>query len=215
MSKLSRIVRSRSFVTVLAIILIFVSILWFWASRPPAQLTVSTSVISYDTRGRGSISARIGITNTSGTPMRLYIVSFGQDAVVRVESPKGWTTRDIGPMAKLPLLRKSIVAILPPGAGTTTVIQLPPETGRWQITYPVQPASKREAMIAKIPAKWRNSLRPLYTRLFSNKEGPEQEVTSAVFELPYVVKASHPEAPPSLLDFDPFFPAADVPKRDN
>jgi hypothetical protein len=201
--KLSRIARRRGFVGVLASLIIAIALLWAWVKRPPAKPTASLSVISYDTWERNSYSVRVGITNTSGTTLRFYLVSFGQDAVLRVESSKGWATRDIGRMAKLPFTRTSMGVLLPPGSGTTTIIQLPSDTLRWQLTYPVQAAGKRDRMIAKIPAKWRNSLRPLCKRLFSNRDEPEHNVTSDVFDLPLVLKPTNDEPPLRILELDP------------
>ena len=54
----------------------------------------------------------------------------------------------------------------------------------------------------RIPAKWRDRFRPLCERLFSGKEGPEHEIVSDMFEVPYVLKTKNVEAP-SINDFNP------------
>jgi hypothetical protein len=185
------------------------ALLYLLARRPAAKPPISIGVFSYDSWGKGpSLTVRIGITNTGRTAIRYNQVNFSGDAVLRTESRKGWTIRDIGPLAMLPLMR----ALLRPGSNTSAFISLPSNTLRWQVSYHVRAASLRDRVVSRIPAKWHGRLYPLCKRWLSDKEGPEKEIASDVFECPSVLKISNDEGPP-IFDSDPFSPVPAAAKR--
>lgn len=197
--------RTRSLTGILAVLaIVLVALLWFLARRPAAKPAISIGVLSYKPWARTApdFSVRLGITNTGRITIRYNQVNFSGHAVLRVESHKGWATRDIGPGAVFGVMS----ALLSPGSNTTAFILLPSNTRRWQITYQFRAACPRDRIMSKIPAKWRGRFRPLCERLFSGREGPEQEIVSDMFELPYPMRPSDHEAPP-LNDFDPLSPA--------
>jgi len=183
--------------------IVVIALVSVWTGRSTKKPSISIGVLSYDLWGKGpAFSVRLGVTNTSRTTIRYNQLNFSGDALLRTESQRGWTTRDIGPGAVFPLMP----ALLPPGSNAPAFILLPADTLRWQIRYPVRAASPRDRVMSRLPPKWRGRLRPLCERVFSAKEGPEQQIASDVFELPLVLRARSDETP-AHFDSDPFPPA--------
>ena len=156
-------------------------LIWFLARPSSGPEVLSIGVLCYGSWGQGpSVSVRIGITNVGQTTIEYNRLNFSSNAALYVESENGWTTRDIGPLAGLPLMP----TLLSPGASTSVSLVLPENTLRWQVGYKIRTASLRDRVSSRTPAKWRVRLQPLLEKLFSGKEGPEQEVRSRVFECP-------------------------------
>jgi len=191
--------RSRLTVILAVLAIAMVALLVSLAGRPVLKPAISIGVLEYSNWGKEpSFSVRLRITNTGRIPIRYNQFNFNGKAVLRTESNKGWTDRDIGPYAVFPWMS----AILLPGSNTFGNIALPADTLRWQIAYPVRAACQRDRVMARIPRKWTGRLRPICGQLFSDKEGPEQMIASEVFELPYILRASNDNVP-SASDFDP------------
>jgi hypothetical protein len=177
--------RTRSIVAILVVLeLLVAALLWIWAVRQTGRPrpAISIGVLAYEPwAGKGpSLLVRVGITNTGCRTITYNQINFDGDAWVRTESPSGWTTRDNGPFALLPLLPE----LLRPGSTTIVLIYLPEGTLRWQVGFKVRTASLSERVNRRIPAKWYRRLHPLCERYLSNKE-QEQDVQSGVFECPH------------------------------
>jgi hypothetical protein len=193
--------RSRLTVILAPLAIAVVAVIWFLAERPALKPAISIGVLEYRNWGKGpSLSVRLGITNTGRITIRYNQLNFDGRAVLRTESHRGWTDRDIGPGAVFPWM----TALLPRGSNTFAIIALPADTLRWQIKYPVRAACMRDRVMARIPRKWSGRLRPICGQFFSDKEGPEQMISSEVFELPYILRASNDNVPPPSV-FDPLF----------
>jgi hypothetical protein len=194
----------------LAIVIVMVTSRWVLPRRHSAKPVITIGVLSYGNWGNGpSLAVRVGMTNTGRTTLRYSHFNLSGDAMLRTESRKGWTTRDIEPRHNLPgpLLKR---AVLSPGSNSLATIVLPSDTLRWQVSYEVSAPSLRARVVSRLPNKWRTGLDPICKRLFSDKEGPTQVIVSDVFECPHLlVKESNDEYAP-IFDFDPikFFPSA-------
>ena len=185
----------------------------FWDGRAPeirfrlgtpsaGFRTVPFEPIVYDRDGR-NISVRVGIINAGHVALRYNRINFDGNARLRVESPTGWTNRNIGPLAGLPYLS----AVLKPGERTEAIILLPAGTLRWQVTYKARAASFRQSVVASLPPKWFPRLYPLCKRFLSDREGPDREITSAVFECPQHESVALPDWTPQPFGSDPPWPA--------
>ncbi len=164
--------------------------------------TLQFEPIIYDRDGR-NISVRVGITNTGHVALRYNRINFDGNAQLRVESQTGWTNRDIGPFALMPYLS----AVLNPGEHTEAIILLPAGTLRWQVSYKTQAASFRQRVVASLPSKWFPRLYPLCKRFLSDREGPDREITSAVFECPQHERVALPDWTPPPFGSDPLWSA--------
>ena len=198
--------RTRWLASILAALTIgLVALLWFLAQRPAARPTISIGVVSYEGRGRNGAAslARLGITNTGRTAICYDPFDFSAGArQLRIESQKGWRVSS-GTGLRVGFLEGMFV--LRPGAHTTAFVTLPSDARRWQITYRVRSASPRERVLSRIALKWRERLRPFCERHFSGAEGPMEEITSDVFEVPCVLRPSEDERQ-SSSEMEPLFP---------
>lgn len=185
----------------------------FWDGRAPqipfrlgtpstGFRTLQFEPISYDQEGR-NISVRVGITNTGHVALRYNRINFDANARLRVESQTGWTNRDIGPFALMPYLS----AVLKPSERTEAIILLPGGTLHWQVTYKTRAASFRQRVVASLPSNWFPRLYPLCKRFLSDREGPEREMSSAVFECPQHEPVALPDWTPPPFGSDPPWPA--------
>jgi hypothetical protein len=87
---------------------------------------------------------------------------------------------------------------------------LPPDCLRWQVGCKIREASLRDRVASTLSSKWRNRL-DLLCQLLPNREGPELEVCSGVFECPDTIWSSGRTRP--LLDSGvSLAPATDRPR---
>jgi hypothetical protein len=146
--------------------------------HPASKPAITIGVREY----KSSVAVILEITNTGRTTIRYSPGNFDPDAWVQAVSQKGWTSRrSIGPLAGM----VSMSALLRPGSNTFALIVLPRDTLRWQVGYKVRAASLRRRVQSRMPAKLWNALRPFLERILSDKEGPEREVVSPVFDCPH------------------------------
>jgi hypothetical protein len=141
---------------------------------------MSIGVLNYIWSETPSLLVRVGLTNIGQATIQYNQLNFGGEAWVRAESASGWAVRDAGLLAACPWYP----GLLAPGSNISAIILLPPDTLRWQIGYKIRTASLRSLVASKIPRAWRNRLDPLCQRFLSGKEGPEEEVSSGLFECP-------------------------------
>ena len=186
----------------------------FVAIRPPAKPAISVTILGYTKQGdllcarvslanlgRASVSYNEGglavgfdAFNTSRSKGRAS-VSYklgglaGPDGWLGAESSRGWTLREIGGVI---LSRR----LLQPGSNAVFTIVLPPDTLRWQAGFRVRAASLRELAAWNLRSKWFARIWPLFRLVLPDNKGPEQEIRTALFELPLVL------APPDMRHED-------------
>ena len=160
----------------LAAALVFLS-----AVRAAARPRVSITPISYESwaGNKRNLYVRVAITNTGHIALTYHMVNFCDDAWLRTESASGWSHRVIQPAMALRL-----AAVLKPGARTTRLIRLPPDTLRWEVGYSIRAASLRQQVEAALPRIWFLRLYSLCGRFLPDREGPKEAVQSTVFEYP-------------------------------
>ena len=127
-------------------------------------------------KGRASVSYKLG-----GLA--------GPDGWLGAESSRGWTLREIGGAI---LSRR----LLQPGSNAVFTIVLPPDTLRWQAGFRVRTASLRELAAWNLRSKCFARIWPLFRLVLPDNKGPEQEIRTALFELPLVL------APPDMRHED-------------
>jgi hypothetical protein len=124
---------------------------------------LSIGVLGYGSIGKGpAIAARMGAWVST-----------------EVESWSGKTSRRI---SGLPLTFVAHV-LLKPGSYTIVTLPLPPDTLRWQFSFKIRAASLSETVANALPPWWGSKLYPICAHLLSNRDGPEQEITTGVFEI--------------------------------
>src|SRR5262249_387669 len=175
-----------------AFALLVAALLVGFAWQRNAKPAISIDVLSYSPCA-SSVLVRVGITNTCRTALKFNQFNFNE-ASVRTESLSSWITRTTGPMTLIPYMP----AVLKPGASTLSFITLLPGTLRWQGKYKVRTASLREPIILCIPTKW-ETLTRICQHLLADRDGPEQEIQSGLFECPNL------SPPPMEREIRPFF----------
>lgn len=144
---------------------------------------LSIGVLDYSSIGKGSaIAARMGITNTGRTAIKCTPLN-GGGAWVSTEA-ESWSGRTSRHIRGWPLIVGAHV-LLKPGSYTFVTIPLPPDTLRWQFSFKIRAASLSETVANALPPKWGSKRYPICARLLSNREGPEQEITTGVFEISF------------------------------
>ena len=204
--------RTAPFLAVLAIAI--VACLGIVAVRPSAKPSISVTILGYTMHGN-RLCARVSLTNlgrssvcynegglavgfdmfntsrSKGRASVSYIAGdlAGPDGWLGAESSRGWTQREIGGVILSPRL-------LQPGSNTIFTIVLPPDTLRWQAGFRVRAASLRELAAWNLRSKWFARIWPLFRLVLPDNKGPEQEIRTALFELPLVL------APPDMRHED-------------
>jgi len=197
--------RTRSIVIIFGAAALFILALILVSTNSAAKPPISIGVLSYEPWAEkgAPLEVRVGITNRGFKIVRYNRINFDGDARLRTESGNGWTERDFGSASLV------LPALLPSGADTSAGVMLPDGTLRWQIRYHVETASLAESVIARMPRKCLDRLRPLLVRLLP-KKGRWQEVESAVFECPHNPQGRVNERQPLSSETD----GTSVPGRD-
>ena len=182
--------RTRRTAFLLAVFVLCVVVcLRFVTIRPPAKPAISVTILGYTKQG-DLLCVRVSLANLGRASVRYNDGAvFGPDGWLGAESSRGWTQREIGGVILSPRL-------LPPGSNAVFTIGLPPDTLRWQAGFPVRAASLRELAAWNLRSKWFARIWPVCRLVLPDNKGPEQEIRTALFELPLVL------APPDLRHDD-------------
>ena len=86
--------------------------------------------------------------------------------------------------------------LLQPGSNTIFTIVLPPDTLPWQAGFRVRAVSLRELAAWNLNGRVFARLWPLWRLVLPDNKGPEQEIRTALFEMPLVL------APPEVRHDD-------------
>ena len=161
----------------------------FVAIRPPAKPAISVTILGYTKQG-DLLCARVSLANLGRASVSYNEGGLaGPDGWLGAESSRGWTLREIGGAI---LSRR----LLQPGSNAVFTIVLPPDTLRWQAGFRVRAASLRELAAWNLRSKWFARIWPLFRLVLPDNKGPEQEIRTALFELPLVL------APPDMRHED-------------
>jgi hypothetical protein len=71
---------------------------------------------------------------------------------------------------------------LEPGAQMEMLLFLPPGTKRWQVGCSVRAASIQQRVSFALRGKWDGKLRELAREFLPNRQGPDREISSPIFE---------------------------------
>ncbi len=182
--------RTRRTAFLLAVFVLCVVVcLRFVTIRPPAKPAISVTILGYTKQG-DLLCVRVSLANLGRASVRYNAGGvFGPDGWLGAESSRGWTQREIGGVILSPRL-------LQPGSNAVFTIVLPPDTLRWQAGFRVRAASLRELAAWNLRSKWFARIWPVCRLVLPDNKGPEQEIRTALFELPLVL------APPDLRHDD-------------